>query len=313
MVYEADTLMQNFILNWTLSGERLAKQDTALITVPIRFYAHHQQPGDLWLHAIEIVKQSSLSVKRSTEFFTREEDEFEIHILVKREGTDKGAWDQSEADVEDIEDEVERIIKLNFDPLGGLGIWFTSDGVWQNRDKLEENEPYLHRVFVLRLSRILPRKTTAFITYKKGVLIDVSASQGTGLPGTDYQYTEVFNVNARSGFSDFEVVTNDETDGRGIPWHYSGRFNGTIVMESYLKETDLGSGSHLFNQIWKKLATGEQPEVVFLRTFNNNNGKVLTITQTIIFLDFQEIDPPHDQFRVQLLGKIIKPGTYVVV
>ena len=317
MPYEAKTLADAIRTAWGLTGERLAAAGTAganELDRPIIIFPHDQQPTQLYSNSIEVIKKSPKATNYSTEYFTREDELFEIIVRHNRESADPTVWDQHESDVEDIEQEILRIIKLSYNPLAGLGPYFTSNMNWSNKDLegLKADKPFLFRVLSITLSRIVPRKTTAFITYKRAVLLDVSESEGSSLPGSDYQYTEIFNVSSRSGFRDHEVGVNDETEGIGIPWHYSGLFNGIFTAQSYMKSTDLGSQGHKVNTIWKKLTSGEQPKVVMLRTFNNENGDILTISQKIIFLDFQEVDPPHDLLQFNLVGKILKPGSYVV-
>ena len=318
MVYEAKTLADTIRSSWSLTGERRAAAGTANasdLKRPIIIFPHEQQPTQQYTNAIEVIKRTPNSTDFSTEYFTREEDIYDIFVRHNRESSEADIWDTHESDLEDIEEEIDRIILTVFNPQAGIGVFFTMNSDWRDQDEqsLRAEKPYLLRYKSIRLSRIVPRKTTTFITYKRGVLLDVSESEGSGLPASDFQYTEVFNVNARSGFRDHEVNVTDDTRGKGIPWHYSGAFNGVITMQSYMKTGDLGSDGHKVNTIWQKLANGEQPEVTILRTYNNNNGEVLTISQLLILLDFQEIDPPHDILQWNLVGKIIKPGSYTVV
>lgn len=317
MTYEAKTLADTIRSAWGLTGERRAAAATAGaagLSRPLIIFSHDQQPTQIYSNAIEVIKKSPKSTNVSTEYFTKEDELFEISLRVNRESADPTVWDEHESDIEDIEEELIRIIKLSYDPTAGLGVYFTTNLNWTNRDLegLKADKPYLFRVLSMTLSRLVPRKSTAFITYKRAVLIDVSESQGLSLPVSDYQYTEIFNIASRSGFRDHEVNVNDTTDGVGIPWHYSGAFNGIFTAQSYMKSTDLGSEGHKVNTIWKKLASGEHPRVVMLRTFNNANGNILTISQKVIFTDFQEVDPPHDLLQFNLVGKILKPGSYVV-
>lgn len=318
MVFEAKTLADTIRSSWTLTGERLAVAGTAAangLDRPIIIFPHEQQPSQLYTNAIEVIKRTPISTDFSTEYFTREEDVYDIYVKHNRESAEESVWDTHESDLEDIEQEIDRIILTVFNPLGGIGVFFTMNSDWRDQDEqsLRVDKPYLLRYKTVRLSRIVPRKTTSFITYKRAVLLDVSESEGLSLPASDFQYTEIFNISARSGFRDHEVFVTDDSDGVGIPWHYSGAFNGVITFQSYMKTGDLGSEGHKVNTIWQKLANGEQPKVVMLRTFNNNNGEVLTISQKLILLDFQEVDPPHDLLQWALVGKIIKPGIYTVV
>ena len=313
MAFEAKTIADNLRTNWNLTGERLGIEGTKDLERPVVIYSHFQLPSQQYSNGVEVIKRTPKVTEFKTEYFTREEDTFDIEVKHNLEGVEKDMWEQGEADVEDIEEEIVRLIKLIFDPQAGLGVFFTSDLNWQNRDKFDIDKPYLYRIFSLRLTRIVPRKTTSFITYKRGVLLDVSESEGSGLPGSDPQYTEVFNISAKQGYRDFELPVTDQAKGPGAPWHYSGRFEGDITLESYLKSTDLGSGGDKVNQIWRRLSNGEQPEIVLLRTYTNNNLQTLTRTDTIIFLTYQDVSPPHDQLQFILFGKIIKPGTWVVV
>ena len=133
LVYEADTLRDILFTGWALTG-RLAKSGTANTTNPIHFFAHEQNLDKPEVRGVEVVKDTSKVTKNENEFYTREEDRYKITVRYKLISTRKEDWDQSEADVEDIEEETERLIKTTFNPQTGIGVFWRSDFTWRNED-----------------------------------------------------------------------------------------------------------------------------------------------------------------------------------
>ena len=314
MVYEADTLRDVLFTNWALTG-RLAKEGTANTDRPIFFFAREQVLDKIETKSITVIKDTSIKTRRKTEFFTIEEDRFTIEVRYKLQGTNRVDWDLSEADAEDMEEEVNRIIDTVYNPHLGTGIFFTSDFLWDNQDKIndESQSPVLLRILTITLTRIISRTNNVFDSFRRGIIFDDSASQGDNKPGADYSYTEVFNVEAFEGFSDKSLQVQAHPDGVGVPLLYSGAFGGTIIMSSYFKDTDVGTTTDKINQIYKRQSNGEHPEIVLIRTYTNAAGQTLTKTSTVRILEIKDPEPTSNILEWQMLGKIIKPSTWSVV
>ena len=315
MVYEADTLRDVLFTNWALTG-RLAKEGTVNTDRPVYFFARYQILDKIETKSVTVIKETSIKTRRKTEFFTIEEDRFLIEVRYKLQGTNREDWDLSEADAEDMEEEVNRIIDTVYNPHLGTGIFFTSDFLWANKDKIndEVQSPVLLRTLTITLTRIISRSNNVFDSFRRGVIFDLSLSSNLNTPpGADYSYTEVFDVEAFEGFADKSLQVQAHPDGVGVPLLYSGAFGGTIIMRSYFKDTDVGSTADKINQIYKRQANGEHPEVALVRTYTNPASQTLTKTSTVRILEIKDPEPTSNILEWQMIGKIIKPSTWSVV
>lgn len=314
MVYEADTLRDILFTNWALTG-RLQKDEPGAGKRPVFFFAHEQVLDKLETKSINVIKDTSKKTRRKTEFFTIEEDKFTIEVRYKIQGTNSEDWDVSEADAEDMEDEIERIIDTVYNPHLGTGIFFSSNFVWDNQDKISDEvaSPIILRIFTITLTRIISRSNNVFDSFQRGVIFDTSASQGDSKPVADYSYTEVFDIEAFEGFGDVAIQVQAHPDGKGVPLIYSTGFGGTIIMRSYFKDTDIGTTTDKLNQIYKRQANGETPEVVLVRTYTNAGGQTLTKTSTVRIIEVRDPEPVSNILEWQMIGKIIKPSIWSVV
>lgn len=315
MVYEADTLRDVLFTNWALTG-RLQKDEPGAGKRPIFFFAHEQVPDKLETKSINVIKNTSIKTRRKTEFFTIEEDRFTIEARYKLQGTNLEDWDVSEADAEDMEEEVNRIIDTVFNPHLGTGIFFTSDFVWDNKDRIGDDvaSPMILRILTITLTRIISRSNNVFDSFRRGVIFDLTASSNLNTPpGADYSYTEVFDVEAFEGFADKSLQVQAHPDGVGVPLLYSGAFNGTIIMRSYFKDTDVGVTTDKINQIYKRQSNGEHPEVALVRTYTNAAGQTLTKTSIVRILEIRDPEPTTNILEWQMIGKIIKPSVWSVI
>ena len=317
MVFEADTLLQIFQANWALTAQRVVLEGTAAAAGkirPIKIFAHEQIVDKIATKSIEIIKQSPLITRDVDEFLTTETDEFLIRGYYKLQGTSKGPWDISESDMEDIEQEVERILGVTYNPQNGTNVFFTISYNWINKDSINvKQDPLIVRELRIRLTRIFSRATTVFDSFQRGVIFDLSASLNMdNPPGGDVNYTEVFNVAMNEGFREKELQVTDHPDGPGIPLFYSGGFSGIVTLDSYFKSAEVGSSTADLNQIHLRQSNGEKATVALVRTYTNNNSQTITLTTLIRVEQIKLTEPKSNLVQWQILGKIIKPTTMVI-
>ena len=316
MVYEADTLRDILFNNWALTGN-LSKEGTAQIMRPVHFFAYEQIPSKRQNKSVEVIKMTSSDSERSTEFFTREESTYRIVITRIINESNRAGRDASESDIEDMEEEVERIIKANFaNPQTGTNVWFTADFIWRNEDEIavgQKAKPLMKRILMLTFTRIISRSTNVFDSFQRGIIYDAlnSANEDNG-PVSDYNYTEVSNVQEREGHRVKDIQVTSHPDGLGFPIMYAGGFGGLLTMFSYVKSDDIGSTDDKINNIFLRQVNGELVEVVLKRTYTNRNSQTLTITTHLHLQEKMLLEGPHDLLQYQLLAKIIKPSTMVV-
>ena len=317
MVFEADTLLQIFKLNWSLTDQRVTLEGSAAAVGkirPIKIFAHEQIQDKIATKSIEIIKQTPLISRDLNEFFTTETDEFLIRGYYKIQGTSKEPWDISESDVEDIETEIERIIGITFNPQNGTNIFFTISYNWTNKDSINvKQDPIIVRELRIRLTKITSGDSNVFDSFQRGVIFDLSASSNMdNPPGGDVNYTEVFNVAMNEGFREKEVQVTDHPDGPGIPLFYSGGFGGIITFDSYFRSNDVGADTADLNQIHLRQSNGEKATVAMVRTYTNNNSQTITLTTIIRVMEIKITEPQSNLLQWQILGKIIKPTTMVI-
>lgn len=317
MVFEADTLLQIFKLNWSLTEQKVVLEGTAAAAGkirPIRIFAHEQIQDKIATKSIEIIKQTPLISRDLNEFFTTETDEFLIRGYYKLQGTSKDAWDISESDVEDIEEEISRIIGITFNPQAGINVFFTISYNWTNKDSINvKQDPIIVRELRIRLTRIISGEPNVFDSFKRGVIFDLSASSNMdNPPGGDVNYTEVFNVALNEGFREKEVQVTDHPDGPGIPLFYSGGFGGIITFDSYFRSNDVGADTADLNQIHLRQSNGEKAEVALVRTYTNQNSQTITLTTIVRVIEIKITEPLSNLLQWQMLGKIIKPTTMII-
>ena len=317
MVFEADTLLQIFVANWSLTEAKVVLEGTAAAVGkirPIRIFAHEQITDKIQTKSIEVIKQSPLITRDVDEFLTTETDEFLIRGYYKLQGTSKEPWNISESDMEDIEQEIERILGVTYNPQNGTNVFFTISYDWQNKDSINvKQDPIIVRELRIRLTRIFSRSNNVFDSFQRGVIFDLSASSNMdNPPAGDVNYTEVFNVAMNEGFREKEVQVTDHEDGPGIPLFYSGGFSGIITLDAYLKSNDIGSQTADLNSIHLRQSNGEKAEVALVRTYTNNSSQTITLTTILRVEQIKLTEPKSSLIQWQILGKIIKPTTMVI-
>lgn len=299
MAYEANTLRDTLFNNWTLTG-RMAKEGTANVENPIRFFAHDELEGRQALKSIDVKKTTPKQTERRSEFFKLVEDSFEITVNYPiMAASIKEEWDNSESDVEDIEEEIERILRTVYNPFNFTGGFYTMDTSWTNMDQLNSEAPMILRKIRLTLTKIVPRSQSVYSTYNRGVVLD-----GASL-------TEVFDISSDQGFEARELPIANHSLGKGIRLQYSGGFSGVWTARSYLHHNDFGPGASDVNTLMLRNWTGnEVKEVTVVETYRNEVGNTLTKTTVIRITNIREEAPQATPMIYQITGKIIKPSTW---
>jgi hypothetical protein len=317
MVYEADTLKELLRLNWTLTGLMAAEGTAAANKTirPIKFFARDQNDEKIETKAIEVHKESPLGISKANEFFSEDDDEIKIRVLYKLQDLSKDDWDLTESNVEDIEQEVERILATTFNPQTGIGIWFTKSESWRDVDEInrESQEPILVRELTIRLTRIVSRDTGVFDSFQRGVFFDLSASSNLNTPPIgDFNYTEVYDITDNEGFDPRELAVTNHPDGKGVKIFYAGSFAGNLIMSSKLKAADIGTTSDKINQIKNRQSNGEYIEAVIVSTYTNNASQTLTMTRFIHVIDVRVVQGMSNLLEWQITAKIIKPSLMAI-
>jgi len=314
MVYQADSLRDTLYSNWALSAP-LAKSGTSGAKgQPVYFYAHTQIPAKESRKAIIVKKTSPLESVISHPKFDEVSDIFEITCYYVNQGGSLETYDVSESNIEDMEDEVLRILKTVYNPLTGTGTFYRSNQVWQNRDDLTQLQPVLQRVLTFTLTKVRSGLTTVFKGYGGVLAFDTSASQGNSLPASDYTYTEAFDVNWTGGYRQIEEPIDENPNGEHIPAFYTSRYDGRFNCVMSLKKADIGSGTHQLPTIGGIMTNGEVPEAVFLWAITDTEGTPATLTSSIKvrIISQEPMTNLEDIGKIRIIGRIITPPVLVL-
>lgn len=136
MSYQADTLRDTIDTNWGLTG-RVAKAGSASAgEYPVYIFAFAKSiiQEVSTRKAVEIRKTTPLQNIIRHPRFSVINDTFEIACYYELSDIDSSVWDLAEQDVEDMCDEVTRIINTVYNPSTGTGMFFTVNQSWDNQD-----------------------------------------------------------------------------------------------------------------------------------------------------------------------------------
>jgi len=314
LTYEAETLKNILFTNWSLTG-RLAKTGTPNTKRPVFFFSREQIDDKIESKSLEVIKETPLTTQKNTEFYTNETDVFLLRWTYKLQGTTAADWDVSESDTELAETEINEILKTVYDPQNGVGVFFTSDLVWSDNDKINEGEadPYIVRELRLTLTRIISRNPKVFNTFDRGVFFIVSESSNMdNPPGADFDYTEVYDITGTQGHRVVELDVTENPDGVGIPLFYAGRFTGLIMMKSYFSADDIGNDASKINQIYRRQQNGELITAAIVQTYSNNNSQIYTETTLCLITEIRKPSPMSALKTWEITGRIIKPTIEVI-
>lgn len=280
----------------------------------VKFYAHPQVKQIETKKAVQVTKETPLSTDVIHQKFTEVNDVFTIKCRYTVEDVKNSKWDISEARVEDMCDEVLRIVKTVYDPNAATGVYFKTITSWRNNDELDKLNQVLIRTMALTLTQIKSEDTTVFKGYGGILSFDTSASQGDSKPVADYIYTEAFDVQWTGGFRQTPELVDDATTIRE-PILFTGGYGGRFNCMMFMKKADFtDTGTEQIPTLGDLMTTGETPEVVFLWVVTNTEGTPATLT-TSITMKIVSLEPAGDRedlSKFRLVGEIFKPPTYAL-
>ena len=305
MAFSADDLRDTIEAGWSLTGE-LSKTGADNMKEIVQFFAYPQIPGNEVTKAVTVQKIQSETNENVIEHptFNEVQDIYEITVLYRTIDVQPLSRDESYTNIEDMGDEVVRILKTVYNPGTGLGIYFSALRNWTREDEYNTAQPDLRRRLRFVLTTIESENDEVF-TGVNGLLI-YDRSQGTGnQPGSDYTYTEVNDVKSEGGFNLITRLTRDQT---GIAKRATGLYSGTFEFETMAKESDIeGSTTNFIEQIDALLSNGELPEVFLIKETNNKQGDTFRQTTRMQIIDKACLYTREDLVRFRLRGEVIAP------
>lgn len=300
---------------WSFTGtERISKVSTGSMKEIVYFYAHPQLPPEYPKKIVvrKINTEGNENVITHPQF-DEVSDRFQIVCYYKIDGTDEVLFDQAEADVEDMCEEVVRIFKTVYNPLNGTGTFYRSSRNWENNDDLQKQ--MLVRSIVVTISKLQAQNSEVFIGYTGVLTFDLSLSSNMdSAPAGDYVYTEVNGIVLQEGFSVIPYLTKDTGNGKGVPLLSRNRFGGTFRANMFAKRTDHGATAEKLDKIYKMQANGQFIEAALFQANPNTEGSVKTLTTTTVILvtSMRKTTDTEILVSYDIEGAVVKPSTVVV-
>lgn len=320
--FAADSLRDSIELAWALTG-RLAKVEADDMKEPVQFIAHPQIAGE-WTKAVEVKKVNTPETENEIEHpnFSEITDRFIITCRYNLLAIDETLYDLAEEDMEDMTEEVRRIIKTIYSPSGDNGTFFQVSHNWQIDDEVTDSrleKMELRRILFLTLTQIKSRSPAVFRGFGGVLTFDTSASVGDNKPIGDYIYTEVEHVQIQQGYRTIPYMVSQEQSAPkaiGVPVYYRGMFTGRFSCELWAKKQDVTTlTDEALDNIFKAQAGGELVTAVFLHANPNTEPVVVTLTESVQIqvTSFTKISGIAALVKYRLEGAILEPTVYSVV
>jgi hypothetical protein len=252
--------------------------------------------------------------------YTEVYDDYIIDVRYRVKDVQPIVYSQAISDLQEITQEVVRILKLRFDPANGVGTYFTIRKDWTILDHRDGYQIDLRRQLRVRLWQLKSEEPEVFLGFAGLLTFDVSESEGDNPPAGDYIYTELRNVTIVEGFAQIARLTKDQSKGVGVPLLTRGRFSGTFTALLQAKRSDVHQNvSPTTNQISQigQVQTvasiiGQVPEVAFIHATANTETVPVTLNTTSFFRveQIEKIDGDAEILAYQLRGKLTRPTVY---
>jgi hypothetical protein len=317
--YQAKTLADTINTNWALTG-RVAKAGSASAgeyPVYIRGFtkSHIQEISER--KVVEVRKITALQNVETHPKFQTVTDTYEITCYYELSDVDSSLWDTAEADIEDMCEEVIRITNTVYNPSSGTGDFARTNQQWLNRDDLPRSgDPILRRVLILTLTHLQSTDDTVFHGFENGILaLDTSATTADSKPGSDYTYTEAYDVSISFGYDVVPEYVRGGTAAAGVPEYFHAGFSGEFSCSMYAKKADITSSTiEAIDNIYKLQSDGEHAEITFLHSMDNTEGTPVTFSESIPLLVTRVEKTFEDNTMVEfsLSAVVTAPTTYTV-
>ena len=159
-----------------------------------------------------------------------------------------------------------------------------------------------HPAYLVSTLKITVRQVNVTVMPVDGVLtFNVAGSSVDNAPGSDYIYTNVFDVDLQSGYRDIE----EGYTGSNIPKHFAGHIQGRFVCNIMVKNADLGTTGDKLNKMPLLLTTGEKPSIKFVYTNKTADEVAITNTFTADPESVQMLYKTTDGVVFRLIAKLI--------
>ena len=252
--------------------------------------------------------------------YTEVWDDYIIEVRYRVKDVQGIVYSEAESDIQEITQEVVRILKLRFNPANGVGTYFRTRNDWQILDYKEGFQVDLRRRLTLRLWQLRSEDEEVFLGYAGILSFDTSESEGDDKPVGDYIYTELRNVTIDEGFAQIPRLTKDKSKGVGVPLLTRGRFSGSFTALLSAKRSDVHQNvdptTNQLSQIGQVQLVasiiGQVPEVAFIHATADTESVPVTLNTTSYFRveKLRKIDGDAEILQYELRGKLTRPTVY---
>lgn len=318
MVSQAETIKDAIQSGWALTGT-LSKTESDTMKEVVKFFDRDQVYGNEYPKAIVVRKindEGDENIIRHPKFM-EVTDIYTITVYYRITDVNPDLFSVALTNVEDMAREVQRIIRLTYNPILAAGTYFITRSFWTKSDLVDQAQPELRRTLQLELTQIKSGSTEVFRGYGGVLSFDTSESIADSKSGTDYIFTEAYEVDLEEGFDSIPYLTNDTTNGANIPQRYTGMFSGMMRCEIFVKESDfLGTTVERLSNIYKLQAAGslrkELPTIGFAHGEVNALNDTLTVFTIVKITSIRKLSSTEQLTKYTLAGTVIKPSAWVV-
>lgn len=324
---EAQTIQELLFNEWSLTGE-LAKQTTGNMTEPVRFFDRGQVPGNKFPKAVVVQKINALGNENIIEHprFFEQSDIFEITCFLQVPDSGDDVFSDWIDFMEQMTGEVARILKTQFSPSSGKGVFFRTTSGWSRDDTFLPDDPELTRTLQFTLTRIFSNDPEVFVGYPgalgtTGVLVfsvvgSVGSPTGNGsLPLNDYIYTQTERIQIIQGWRNLPYLTTNGTSETGVPIYYRGQYGGRFSCNMFLKKSDITPFTlNSLSQIFRPISTGELGTAFFLHNSANTESTPAVLTESfpVNITEIEKISENEELVKFNIRGNLVDPSTFTV-
>ncbi len=166
-----------------------------------------------------------------------------------------------------------------------------------------------HPAYTVSTLTITVRQITTTTATADGILTFILiGSTVDNPPGGNFTYTNVFDVDLKSGYRDIE----EGHSGSHIPVHFAGHLQGSFIASIMVKTADLGTTGDKLNKMPRLTSIGNRP--IYKFTYVNKTSDEGTITNTFscIVDSVQMQYSTRDGVVFRLIAKLITDVTVIL-
>jgi len=322
MVAAATTLRDTIETQWALTGE-LSKVSTGsgatLMDEVVQFFDRLQVVGNEVAKGVIVQKINAEGNENNVQHpnFNEIIDIYELTVRYRVVDVDADNYSESLDLVEQMGTEVTRILKTVYNPSSTLNIYFRTAKNWTNEDVDVGNQRDLRRRLRFSLTTITSDDDEVYSGFGGVLVFDTSDSQGDSKPVADYTFVSVKKIDCNEGFSQIPTLTNDVSQGVGVPLLMRGQFSGTFSALMYAQKTNIiGSTIEKLQNIYRVQTSspiiGQNAEVVLLRSNTNTESTVSTLTRKS-FMKINRLvenSPDEDLVSYTVKGTLSRPTIF---